>query len=66
MDGTRLWNVFRSCTINSYFDVAATFGLIDRQFGDCSLKYAHVYELRPRTDKRGVDLISDVLSFDRL
>jgi len=26
----------------------------------------HVYELRPRKDHRGVDLISDVLSFGRL
>ena len=26
----------------------------------------HVYEVRPRKDKRGVDLISDALSFGRL
>jgi hypothetical protein len=26
----------------------------------------HVYELRPRSDKRGVDLISDVVPFGRL
>jgi hypothetical protein len=26
----------------------------------------HVYEIRPRTDQRGVDLISDVLPFGRL
>ena len=26
----------------------------------------HVYEIRPRKDKRGVDLISDVLPFGRL
>jgi hypothetical protein len=26
----------------------------------------HVYELRPRKDKRGVDLISDALPFGRL
>jgi hypothetical protein len=26
----------------------------------------HVYEVRPRKDKRGVDLISDVLPFRRL
>jgi hypothetical protein len=25
----------------------------------------HVYEVRPRSDKRGVDLISDVLAFGR-
>jgi hypothetical protein len=25
----------------------------------------HVYEVRPRKDKRGVDLISDVLAFAR-
>jgi hypothetical protein len=25
----------------------------------------HVYEIRPRKDHRGVDLISDVLSFSR-
>ena len=27
---------------------------------------AHVYEVRPRKDKRGVDLISDALPFGRL
>jgi hypothetical protein len=26
----------------------------------------HIYEIRPRRDKRGVDLISDVLPFGRL
>jgi hypothetical protein len=26
----------------------------------------HIYEIRPRADKRGVDLISDVLPFGRL
>jgi hypothetical protein len=26
----------------------------------------HVYEVRPRRDHRGVDLISDALPFDRL
>jgi hypothetical protein len=26
----------------------------------------HLYEVRPRRDKRGVDLISDVLPFGRL
>jgi hypothetical protein len=26
----------------------------------------HTYEVRPRKDKRGVDLISDVLPFGRL
>jgi len=26
----------------------------------------HVYKVRPRSDKRGVDLISDVLPFGRL
>ena len=26
----------------------------------------HVYEVRPRTDHRGVDLISDALPFGRL
>jgi hypothetical protein len=26
----------------------------------------HVYEVRPRNDKRGVELISDVLLFGRL
>ena len=27
---------------------------------------AHLYEIRPRKDRRGVDLISDVLPFGRL
>jgi hypothetical protein len=26
----------------------------------------HVYEIRPRSDKRGVDLISDALPFGKL
>jgi hypothetical protein len=30
-----------------------------------STKPAHVYEVRPRKDHRGVDLISDVLPFGR-
>jgi hypothetical protein len=29
-------------------------------------RLACIYEVRPRKDKRGVDLISDVLSFGRL
>lgn len=29
-------------------------------------KTTHVYEVRPRQDERGVDLISDVLPFGRL
>ena len=29
-------------------------------------KSQHVYEVRPRKDKRGVDLISDTLPFGRL
>jgi len=31
-----------------------------------SKRPAHVYEVRPRNDHRGVDLISDVLPFGRL
>jgi hypothetical protein len=31
-----------------------------------SASSTHVYEVRPRSDKRGVDLISDVLPFGRL
>jgi hypothetical protein len=30
------------------------------------MKAKHVYEIRPREDKRGVDLISDALPFGRL
>src|SRR5713101_3274063 len=30
------------------------------------MQLMHVYEVRPRKDKRGVDLISDVLPFGRL
>jgi hypothetical protein len=30
------------------------------------LQVLHVYEVRPRKDKRGVDLISDALAFGRL
>jgi len=31
-----------------------------------SASTAHVYEVRPRKDHRGVDLISDALTFGRL
>jgi hypothetical protein len=31
-----------------------------------ALQLMHVYEVRPRKDHRGVDLISGVLPFDRL
>jgi hypothetical protein len=31
-----------------------------------TIQPAHVYEVRPRRDKRGVDLISDALPFRRL
>ena len=30
------------------------------------MKIEHIYEVRPRNDKRGVDLISDALPFGRL
>ncbi|HEX3253189.1 MAG TPA: hypothetical protein VHS05_27345 [Pyrinomonadaceae bacterium] len=30
------------------------------------MQHTHVYEVRPRTDKRGVDLISDALPFGGL
>jgi hypothetical protein len=30
------------------------------------IKTAHIYKVRPRKDKRGVDLISDALPFGRL
>jgi hypothetical protein len=30
------------------------------------MRSAHTYEVRPRKDKRGFDLISDVLPFGRL
>jgi hypothetical protein len=31
-----------------------------------TMRPTHVYEIRPRVDKRGVDLISDALPFGRL
>jgi hypothetical protein len=30
------------------------------------MRDTHLYEVRPRSDKRGVDLISDALPFGRL
>jgi hypothetical protein len=30
------------------------------------MRTTHIYEVRPRKDRRGVDLISDVLPFSRL
>ena len=35
-------------------------------FGTCHRRFLHVYEVRPRKDKRGVDLISDALPFGRM
>jgi hypothetical protein len=32
----------------------------------CEVKQTHIYKVRPRKDKRGVDLISDALPFGRL
>ena len=40
-----------------------------REYEACTVstvKAQHVYEVRPRKDHRGVDLISDVLPFGRL
>jgi hypothetical protein len=31
-----------------------------------AIKFVHEYEVRPRKDRRGFDLISDVLPFGRL
>ena len=36
------------------------------QVSESECRHAHVFEVRPRKDKRGVDLISDVLPFGRL
>jgi hypothetical protein len=33
---------------------------------DSLMTNAHLYEIRPRKDRRGVDLISDALPFGRL
>ena len=38
-------------------------GAVDGSGGEA---VAHAYEVRPRKDKRGVDLISDALPFGRL
>ena len=38
----------------------------DPRLSNTALKPTHVYEVRPRKDKRGVDLISDALPFGRL
>jgi hypothetical protein len=37
-----------------------------RQPPDQTIQPTHIYEIRPRSDKRGVDLISDALPFGRL
>jgi hypothetical protein len=38
----------------------------DLRFKNKHLEKMHTYEVRPRKNHRGVDLISDVLPFDRL
>jgi hypothetical protein len=52
--------------VGSYFE-HASFALRTamKKMIECQ-STVHVYEVRPRKDKRGVDLISDVLSFGRL
>ncbi len=37
-----------------------------QQAEEIMMEIKHVYEVRPRKDKRGVDLISDVLPFGGL
>ena len=37
-----------------------------RSANPITMQPTHVYEVRPRNDKRGVDLISDALLFGRL
>jgi hypothetical protein len=32
----------------------------------CAMQLMHAYEIRPRSDKRGFDLLSDALPFGRL
>jgi hypothetical protein len=36
------------------------------KYGFPTLQLMHAYEVRPRKDRRGVDLISDLLPFGRL
>jgi hypothetical protein len=36
------------------------------QIDDSLMTKRHIYEVRPRKDKRGVDLVSDALPFGRL
>jgi hypothetical protein len=38
----------------------------ERRRAEALRKIMRLYEVRPRKDKRGVDLISDALSFGRL
>jgi hypothetical protein len=40
--------------------------IVSRRRSNHAMQPTHVYEVRPRKDKRGVDLISDVLPFGRL
>jgi hypothetical protein len=39
---------------------------IESETPNQGMQLTHVYEVRPRKDRRGVDLISDVLPFGRL
>ena len=39
---------------------------MQRTAGCCVTSSQHAYEVRPRKDRRGVDLISDALPFGRL
>jgi hypothetical protein len=63
---SKVWLVARRGTARRFRDerdgkVSQGFPRIENSLNDM-----HVYEIRPRKDKRGVDLISDALPFGRL
>jgi hypothetical protein len=40
--------------------------ILTRRYSQRVCDFLYIYEIRPRADKRGVDLISDALPFGRL
>ena len=52
--------------LDSFVRILNTRSAIGHSHELTAVHSTHVYEVRPRKDKRGVDLISDVLPFGRL
>jgi len=67
-DGLKLLRLMEDRLCLQKSSIGSEFSLASARFEQIATAMRHraVYEVRPRKDKRGVDLISDVLPFGRL